>query len=94
MSAIKNPSTPNPLTKASASKIMIALITRRNKPKVTMVTGSVSSTKTGFTIKFKTAKTKATIIAVTYPATLTPGRNFANNTTAKAVNNILIKNFM
>jgi len=92
--AIKNPSTPNPLTNASASKIITALITSKNSPKVTIVTGNVNITKIGFTIKLRTAKTIATIIAVTYPATVTPGKNFANKTTATAVNRMRIKNFI
>lgn len=94
ISAIKNPSTPNPLTKASASKIITALITSKNSPKVTIVTGNVNITKIGFTIKFRIARTSATIIAVTYPATSTPGKNLASKTTATAVNRMRIRNFI
>lgn len=94
MSAIKNPSTPKPLINASANKIITAFITNKNSPSVRMVTGKVSRTKIGFTIKLRIAKTTATIIAVTYPATVTPGKNFANKTTATAVNRIRIRNFI
>jgi|Marorgknorr_s2lv_3_1036020.scaffolds.fasta_scaffold00737_6 hypothetical protein len=46
-----------------ANKIINALTTNKNKPNVTIVIGSVRITKTGFTNKFNTANTKATIIA-------------------------------
>ena len=59
-----------------------------------MVTGSVKSTKIGFTSRFRIASTMATIIAVTYPATSTPGRNLASTTTASAVSKILKMKFI
>ena len=74
--------------------MITALITSKNKPSVRIVTGNVNKTKTGFTIKFKIASTKATIIAVPYPATLTPGKNLANKITATAVSRILMINFI
>lgn len=74
--------------------MITALITSKNRPRVTMVTGKVNSTNMGFTIRFKIARTTATIIAVTYPATLTPGKNLAIRTTANAVNKIRIRNFI
>jgi len=61
----------------------------RKRPKVSRVTGSVRSTRTGFTIKLSSARTRATTIAVTYPVTVTPGRKFARNTTTTAVRRIL-----
>ena len=67
-SADQNPSTENPSTKYAANSIIIALITKRNRPSVTMVTGIVNKMSTGFTIEFKKAKTKATIIAVRKPS--------------------------
>lgn len=61
---MKKPLTANPEIKASASKIIIALITSKNKPSVKIVTGKVKITKMGFTNKFSIARTNATIIAV------------------------------
>jgi len=43
---------------------MPALITSKNKPKVTMVIGKVSIIKIGFKMALRNAKTAATIIAV------------------------------
>ncbi len=56
--------TENPSINLSASKIISALITNRNKPNVIMVIGSVRITNIGLTNKFKIDKTTATIIAV------------------------------
>jgi hypothetical protein len=74
--------------------MITAFITSKNNPKVRMVTGSVNNTRIGFTIKFKIARTTATIIAVKYPATATPGRNLANKTTTTAVKSNRIKKFI
>lgn len=41
-----------------------ALIISKNNPNVTMVIGKVKITKTGFTNRFKTDNTMATIMAV------------------------------
>ena len=73
---------------------MIALITKRNNPRVIIVIGIVRITKIGFTRKRNNAITTATMIAETYPSTATPGSNFANKTTASAVNNTLISVFI
>lgn len=43
---------------------MQALIINKKSPKVTMVMGRVKMTNSGFTKKFKTLITKATIMAV------------------------------
>jgi len=43
--------------------IIIAFIINKNKPRVTMVIGNVSTTKTGLTNKFSKLKTIATNIA-------------------------------
>ena len=67
---------------------MIALITKRNKPKVTIVAGNVKKINKGFTTIFSNAITTATIIAERYPDTDTPGRTVAKTITAKAVNKI------
>ena len=62
--AHKTPSTLNPSIRLSANKMIIALIIKRKRPKVKMVTGKVSMTRIGFTMKFKRLSTIATIIAV------------------------------
>ena len=54
--------------------MIIAFITSKNSPKVTMVTGKVKITKTGFTVRRSKATTTATMIAELYPATSTPGK--------------------
>ncbi len=56
--------TENPSINLSANKIIRALITNRNKPKVIMVIGKVKMTKTGLTNKFNIDRTTATIMAV------------------------------
>lgn len=56
--------TEKPSINLSANKIIKALITSKNNPKVTMVIGKVKMTKIGFTNRFKTDSTTATIIAV------------------------------
>lgn len=61
--AVQKLETLNPSTSLSANRIMHALITKRNNPKVTMVIGNVRMTKIGFTNKFRMDKTTATIIA-------------------------------
>ena len=62
-SAQKNPSTAKPSTNLSANKMIHALITNRNKPKVTMVAGNVKNIKSGRTNIFNNEITTATIIA-------------------------------
>ena len=71
--AHKTPSTVKPPIKLLANRIMIALIIKRNKPSVMMVTGKVRMTKIGFTMKFNKLKTTATIIAVKKLSTFTCG---------------------
>ena len=63
--AAKNPETAKPSTNLSAIKIIIALITKMNKPKVTNVAGKVKKISTGLTTMFNIAITVATIIAET-----------------------------
>jgi len=54
-------------------RIMMALMTKRKSPKVTMVTGSVNMINMGFTNKLRTISKAATTIAVKNPETLMPG---------------------
>jgi len=60
----------------------------KNNPRVTMVTGKVKITRMGFTIKLRRLNTIATIIAVVYVSTPTPGSIFDRTTTANALNRI------
>lgn len=57
-------STVKPEIKLSASRIINALIIKRKRPKVKMVTGNVKMISIGLTIKFKRLNTMATIMAV------------------------------
>lgn len=86
--------TENPSIKLSANKMIKALIINKNKPNVTMVIGKVKITNMGFTNKFRTDKTIATIIAVVYVSTLTPVKKCAITNTAMAFNRSLIISFM
>lgn len=70
--AVQNELTENPSTNSSQSKIMIALMTNKNKPNVKKVTGKVNNTKIGFTKKFNNPKTIATVRAVVNSSMITP----------------------
>ena len=67
--AAKKPDTAKPSINLSASSIITAFITKINKPKVTIVAGSVKKINKGLTIIFNKEITTATIIADVYPAT-------------------------
>ena len=93
--AVQNPLTEKPLINFAAKRMIAALITNRNKPKVMMVIGKVKMTKIGFTKESSTARTTAKIMADVNPsASCTPGRNFAKITTASAVKSNLIIKFI
>ncbi len=64
-SAAKNPLTTNPPTNLPANNMIIAFITKRNNPKVTIVAGSVKNINNGRTNIFSSEITAATITAVT-----------------------------
>lgn len=59
-----------------------------------IVTGRVSITNIGFTIKFKRLNTMATIIAVKYVSTDTFGSTFDNMITARALRRIRSMSFI
>lgn len=92
--AIQKPLTAKPSKISPAKRMINALMTNKNKPRVTIVIGNVRSMRIGFKMTFKSAKTMATIMAPVNPATSTPGRNFAKITTAMAVSKILIIKFI
>ena len=81
--AHKNPLTTKPLTHEAAIIITTALITIKNKPRVSTVMGNVSITKMGFTNQLSTPNAKATHTAVIKSATSTPGKSQAVNMTDK-----------
>jgi hypothetical protein len=59
--AVQKESTLKPPTISEHNKIIIALITNKNKPNVTMVTGNVNITRIGLINKLSNPKTTATI---------------------------------
>lgn len=61
--AVQKLDTAKPSINLSAKRMIKAFITKRNKPKVIMVTGKVKRMSNGFTNRFKIAKTTATIRA-------------------------------
>ena len=63
----------NPSMSLDVKRIIIALITRRKSPRVTMVMGNVRMTNMGFTKKFRRLSTMATIMAVIIESTPNPG---------------------
>lgn len=73
-------------------RIMAALITKANKPKVIMVSGKPKRLRIGFTNKFNKAKTIAKIIAAPKPENSTPGKIFVSkNATTAVINNRIMK---
>lgn len=83
--AVQKLSTANPPTILVHNKMINALITNKNNPKVIRVTGNVSSTRMGLTNRFNNPKTIATIIEVVKLATETPGIKWAITITRMAV---------
>ena len=92
--AVQNVSTLNPPTIFVHNKIISALITNKNNPKVIIVTGNVSITNIGLIKILSNPRTIATINAVVNPATRTPGIKFAISNTKPEVIRILISKFM
>jgi len=87
-------STPKPATSLSASKMITALMIRRKRPKVRIVTGRVRITRTGFTMKLSKLRTMATIIAVIYESTYIPFKSLDKITTARALSKIRTMSFI
>jgi hypothetical protein len=67
--AIQKESTLNPPTILAHNKIITALITSKNNPKVKIVAGKVNNTNIGLINTFNNPRTTATIKAVVKPAT-------------------------
>lgn len=83
--AYQKPLTVKPVTNLLAKITKIALITSKNKPKVTTVKGKVKNINSGFTKAFNKASITATPKAVNQLVTCIPGKNFANTTISKEV---------
>lgn len=66
---------------------MMALITNRNNPMVTIVAGSVINTSTGLKNIFNNPITTATHKAEVHPVTCTPGKSQQRKTTNAVVTN-------
>ncbi len=89
--AQSSPSTTKPGTIAATSTTIKALITKLKSPKVTIFIGSVKSKIKGLIKVLTTARSTATIKAVTNPSTLTPGNIYALIKTANPLSIKLIK---
>jgi len=72
-----HPCTAKPGTIFAARNTIRILMTRRNNPRVIIVTGIVSAISIGFKNVFRRAKTNATSMAVLASETTTPGTSFA-----------------
>ena len=66
--AVQNPLTAKPFINLAAKRMITALITKRNKPKVMIVIGKVKTTKIGFKKASNSAKTIAKIMADVNPS--------------------------
>lgn len=94
INAVQKEFTLNPSTILEHNKIIPALITNKNNPNVSIVTGSVNRTKTGFTNTLSKPKTIATIRAVLKPVTVTLVMKFAISITNPDVIRILMSSFI
>lgn len=93
-SARKKPSIKNPSIRLSHIITIIALMTSRKSPSVTIVTGKVKNTSIGFTKMLSNPRTTATNKADINPATLTPGITWASTITNRVVKKIFISVFI
>lgn len=71
-----------------------ALVTKAKKPSVIIVSGRPKRLRTGFTIRFKSPKTTAKIMAVENPSKCTPGKIFVSKNATTAVMSNRIMKFM
>lgn len=94
ISAHQKPSTLIPSVNLSAKRIINALITNENNPKVRMVIGKESKDKIGLTIRLSKPKTTAKIMAEVKSATCTPLRIFGKKYATIAVIRSLIMTFI
>ena len=93
--AVQSEFTAKPSIILSANMIIAALMINKNRPKETIVIGSVKMIKIGFKNAFRMASTAATIIAVVYGGfNSTPGNTFARIIIATALSMSFIRNFI
>ena len=92
--AYQNPSTENPSSNLSASRIIIAFITRRKRPSETIVMGNVSSTMKGLTKAFSNQSTIASMIADQNEVILMPSSRYAKANAIIEVTMMRIRIFM
>lgn len=92
--AYQKPSTLNPSIKYPAVKMIQALMTNKNNPRVSMVTGRVNIINSGLIVASNIASTTATISAVKISLSLIPGRIWARINALTVVINIFNKNFI
>lgn len=75
-----------------ANKIITAVMTNENSPKVIKLIGKLSKFKTGLTKALRSPMTIATPIAAPYPSIDTPGNNLAKIKIINAeTNKLMIK---
>jgi hypothetical protein len=91
--AAQKPATWKPLTKLAAQNIS-ALMTKRKKPKVTILNGNVKTFSAKPKVTFNIARTMATKSAVQKPATYIPGTITEASSTPKVVNKIFKRIFI
>lgn len=94
INAVQNEFTLNPSTNLEHNKIIPALMTNKNSPNVSIVTGKVNKTNIGLTIALSKPKTTATITAVLKFATSTLVIKCAIPITKTDVIRILISSFI
>jgi hypothetical protein len=91
--ADRKPATTKPGTRKPTNKIINALITNKNNPKLKIVKGKVKITKIGRTIALTNPKIMAAIAAVVQLSNLNPGTMWAVINSAIAVTNQVNKKF-
>lgn len=92
--AVQNEFTLNPSTSLEHNKIINALMTNKNNPNVTIVTGKVNITNIGLINILSNPKTTATIKAVVKSATSTLVIKWEISKTKPEVIRILISSFI
>ena len=74
----------NPLTQRAANEITIALIIKRNNPKLKRVIGRVNRMSSGRTVALSTEMSNAAMRACHHGSMLMPGKTWANTSINKA----------
>lgn len=90
--ATPSPLTENPSIRESVNKTIAPLITKRKRPSVRIVIGSVNNVMMGLINVLINPSTIPTIIASPYPATDTPSISFEAKKTANPFSKIEMRN--